>query len=189
MEHRWPINLEIDGYPCNDSNYQDRLHASGGGTSSIEDDVKARLNTLYSNLIQRLLYAIAETELGLNDLAQAAVYEHWSKQLIVAAGRCLVPEEEDAREFRQSLNRVSGGIMLSRLARNGVRIGLYTEGAAKEARLTAIQALINARPILRKHEERETKPEGMLRIRASDWQVHRRAAEYEILDLQAQLTR
>jgi len=183
---KWPVNLDADGYLCGNSGYQERLH---NGLPAVNEAVQARLSALYSNILQRLLYAAIETGEGLKDLSMMARYDYWARQLIRAAERCLVPEEQRAREFRQVLNRVSGGIMLARLAEYGPRLGFYSDDEAKEARLEALRALQAARPILKQNEEREAAPDGLLRKVATDWEVHRRVAEHEILDLQAKLAK
>jgi hypothetical protein len=190
VRSKWPVNLDTDGYICRESEYQEGLrNAEAAGVAAIRQAAKARLNILYSNILQRLLYAAAETGEGLDDPSTMAHYDYWARQLIRAADRCLVPENQGAREFRQSLNRVSGGIMLARLAEHGPQLGFYTDDEANETRFEALRALRAARPILKQNEDREAAPDGLLRKVGSDWEVHRRVAEHEILDLQVKLAR
>ncbi|GEM_PF-4214799 len=193
IEADWGLDLDIDGYDCAGPDYRAAADRFVPGTpQSDRAAVRARLDLLYQMLLQRLLYAIVETRTGFGDRAKAPQYERWARQLIASAGRCLVPESDDWRVFRQSLNRVFGGVMLARLAAIGPRLGLYGDAAAAEVRMEALRALRQALPVLQGKEDAEMAaggPGGSLRLRSSGWGVYRRIAQQEILDLQAELTK
>ena len=147
-----------------------------------------RLHALYANVIQRFLLATVATKSGVEGELITDEHEHLARRLLASAERCLIGENSDARDFRITLNRVAAGILLARRANDGARGGLVSKSAATQMRKVALKALLDAMPWLWKQEHDDETPDGPLRVSGSSWEVQRRTAEHEIVDLETALT-
>jgi hypothetical protein len=117
-------------------------------------------------------------------------HEHWARQLISSAEKCLLQEADTARDYRQTLDLFSGGITLARWAEDGPRSGFLHPSTVADVRKDALHALLAALPSILQHEEADDREmDGPLRVNPTEWETYRRISERTILDLQAKLTR
>jgi hypothetical protein len=198
--YHWQVDLENNGATCGSAQAH-RDEEEAGAKAAVmasqpnspwydELGAEARLNTLYSNTVQRLLLAAIATKSGINGEFVDDHEESLASQLLKSAERCLAGENNDAREFRIAWNRAAGGMLLGRRAADGVSGGLVTKSKAQEMRKTALRALLEAHAAFLHNERKDEKeaPDGPIRVEQSDWEIPRRLIERQIIDLEASLT-
>ena len=192
----WHVDLDNDGFKCGDLKARADLQAdlqakiTAGDATPSAAGVKARLHLLYSNIVHRLLYVTIETLPNVDRETITPEHEHWARQLISSAEKCLLDEGETARDYRQTLNLFSGGIALARWAEDGPRSGLLHPSTITDVRKDALHALLAALPSILQHEEADGREvDGPFRTNPTEWETYRRISERTILDLEAKLTR
>lgn len=198
----WQVDLDNQGYKCDDAKAQADLQAqqrakinaaeqrgSTGEAERLAPGLQARLFNLYSNLLHRLLYATIEAPPSLQRLTITPTHEHWARQLIASADKCLLDESPFLRDARQPQSLFSGGIVLARWAEDGPREGFLHPSTVEDVRKDALRALLTALPLIVDREADESHPDGPFRTSPSQWGSYRRIAEQTILDLEAKLTK
>jgi hypothetical protein len=191
----WNISLNSDGYKCDDA--AAKADVAADQKEQIRDyhatefsaGAKARLILLYSSVLQRLLYVTVQTLPTLEHDYLTVDQEDWARELITAADRCLLDEEDGWREYRQALNRISGGITLARWAEDGPRSGLVHPSTVPDVQKEAIGVLLDALPVIQSREAKDEAKVDGLHTDVTQWEVFRHLAQRTILDLQAKLTR
>jgi hypothetical protein len=189
LESDWVVDLENDGYKCGTNEFtvaQQEFDVLNKDSKKL--GMKARLHLIYANVLQRLLAATVATKSGVEDEFISVENEHWARQLLVSAGRCLVGEDDKTRVYRQTLNRIAAGALLAQWAVDGPRGGLLRISEVAQVRMDALRALVDAMPKIKDQERETSPPDGPIRIPATQWETHRRIVEQEIVDLEAALT-
>jgi hypothetical protein len=190
----WPVDVDNDGHKCDDAAARDleaiRLaKLIAGDSKAFEAGLQSRLDFLYENVLQRLLYALVQTLPNLDHDYLAPEHEHWARQLISSAERCLPGEAEKTREWRRALSLLSAGVVLARWAEDGPRSGLLYPSNVPDMQKDAVKTLLAALPSIRERETADERLSDGLRIDPSQWEAYRRIAERTLLDLQAKLTK
>jgi hypothetical protein len=144
---------------------------------------------LYSNLLHRLLYVTIQTLPSLLRETITPKHEHWARQLISSAEKCLLGESKPYHDDRQPQALFSGGIVLARWAEDGPRSGLLHPFTAADVRKDALRALLAALPLIIAKEEADTETDGLFHVNPTQWEAYRRITERAILDLQTKLAR
>ena len=194
FETDWRIDLGSSGYKCEDTQtktdleVQEQSDVKADPEKKFASGIETRLVLLYSNLLQRLLYATLQTLPTLDHDYLTPEHEDWARQLISSAQRCFLDEKPRWQDYRQALDGLVGGVTLARWAEDGPRSGLVHPSTVPDVQKDAVKALVDALPKIRENERDDGKMDG-LRSMPTEWESYRRIVNQTVLDLQAKLTK
>jgi hypothetical protein len=183
----WHISLGA-GQKCSTV---DSLPRSASPGSDQLAKSKSDLVATYASVTGSWLHAAVDTRSPDAGEGVTALHQGWARKLIALGRKCLEGESDGERRQRQALALFEGGRTLARWAIDGSRQGLLVGTESDDARREARKALWEALPELRQLESDDIgdQPSERLPIALSAWELYRRAAEQEILDLDGYLTR
>ena len=190
----WNIDLPNAGYVCGNAEAKSKSAARqeenirNHQATRLSAGLEAQLVLVYSNQLQRLLYATLQTLPSIDHDYLTPEHEHWARQLISSAGRCLLDEKPEWQDYRQTLDLLLGGITLARWADDGPRSGLVHPSTVPDVQKDAVKALVDALAKIRQMEQDNNKLDG-LRYTPTEWETYRRIVTRTVLDLQAKLTK
>jgi len=177
----WHVNLD---------EARDCPASSDKGDPDPDSRVKRRLMTAYASLIAAWLHAVVDTRSPQGDEEITARHRAVAAELINFGKKCLGGEPPHDRDERQAFSLFEGGRTLARWAIDGSRQGLLTSEDADDTRTAARNALWEALYKLRRLEvEEPPQPDEPLLAGVSIYELYRREAEQEILDLDGQIAK